>query len=199
MRPEVFVVSITFVVASLYAVLSYLHAVADPKVSFKTIGYTLSGVSDSPERQLLGLLVTAVMAFVLAAVLYSANKTTLYPTSSCLGLFTVMLIFGTLLTRVSSNPGMHNMLAACTLFIMLLLMISMSIDILTSKKRLGWKRPITLVSTFVIILAYTLAVAVRITKADTDPLLLNPSTLFALLELLTTVSFGLLLYIFVQI
>lgn len=195
MSPEVFIVLSAFGVAAMYAVFSYLHAIVDPTVSFKTIGYTLSAVSDSPERQLLGLLVTAVMAFVLAAVMYGSRKTQIYPTSTGLGLLTVMLIFGTLLTRVSTNPFMHNFLAAATLFTILLLMIAMSIDILMSKQTLGWKRPATVLCILVIILAYGVAVMYRIMQVRPT----EGIELFALLELLTVVSFALLLFIFVHV
>ena len=149
-------------VLATYLGLTYLHTARDPSVEFKDIGYSISAVSDSPERQLLTLLLVTVFAYITAGLMYGTGRNLSDPAVSLLGLGLCMTLFGTILTRASANPRVHYFLAAMTMALLLAAMVAMALRIRASSIASLWYSRLAVLLTLSVTCAYLGAAVLRL-------------------------------------
>ncbi len=192
MSPESLLVFIVLSIIVCNVFLTYAHVIVDENVSFESIGFTMSAVSDSPERQLLALLMVSLFAYMISSLMYATKRTSESPVVSGLGLLACMLIFGTFLTRLSANATAHYTLAALTFLTLLLLTLAMTEEIYLRADSTQFQRFSTSFLTFALIVGYIAVIVMRFTHktqwASSSPQML------AFLELVTFITFAIVLF-----
>jgi hypothetical protein len=192
MSPESLLVFIVLSIIVCNVFFTYAHVIVDENVSFESIGFTMSAVSDSPERQLLALLMVALFAYMISSLMYATKRTNESPVVSGLGLLACMLIFGTFLTRLSANATTHQTLAALTFLTLLLLTLAMTQEIYLRKESTRWQRYVTSMMTLGLIVGYITMIVVRFTHKTQWAS--SSARMLALLELVTFVTFAIVLF-----
>jgi hypothetical protein len=191
MTPESVVVSSVMTIIVINILLSYVHVFVDDNVTFERIGFTISAVSDSPERQLVALLMVALLSYVVTSMMYATQRTRQSPVISALGLGTCMLLFGTLLTRLSINSTAHYTLAACTFMGLLMLMVAMTNEIFARGQTSALSRYFCVAMTLGLVALYLLLIFAKFAWRPFWNA--QSSRLLAAVELVTILTFTVVL------
>jgi hypothetical protein len=190
MTPESLVIITVIAVIVFNILLTYFHALMDESVTFDRIGFTISAVSDSPERQLVALLMVSLFSFIVMSMMHVKQRTG--DVVSNFTLILCMTLFGTILTRLSSSPTLHNTLAACTFLCLLVLMVAMTHEIYARPEAPTVQRAVAVILTVALVLLYVALIMARFSA----PKIWNShsSQLLAIMELVTLVVFALELF-----
>lgn len=182
MQPS-FAVLVLWVVCIVYVMLIYLHAFFDKSFTTST-NLTISGQTDDPERQLVAILVVSMMAYTVTNLFFDNG---LHNVSNLVTVFLILmfvLLFGTILVRLSWSPSLHLMLAGLTFFAIVGLVIALA----------PHTKPyyVSMTIVFIVVLVFLPALQVRLNQGPSVAM----DRMMALAELVSIVGVAVQMYLF---